>query len=103
TEEQLLVLVDLPGIDPNRVEILLAGNMLTIKGERTPRVTQPSQTCHRHERSSGSFSRAVPLPAPVNPEPVTATSEHGVLTSTRASKERVRARHIRINSPTSPL
>src|SRR5262245_56908701 len=52
TPEQVVVTVDLPGVEPDRVEILLVGNMLTIKGE-TSRVTGAGETVHRRERTWG--------------------------------------------------
>src|SRR5258708_36482508 len=35
-DEQVVVRVDLPGVDPDKIEILLTGNMLTVKGESPP-------------------------------------------------------------------
>lgn len=77
---EVFVLVDLPGIDPQSVEILLAGNLLTVKG-RSPAVEPAVGTAvHRRERPAGDFERTLPLPAAVNPEQVSADSKLGVLT-----------------------
>src|SRR5258708_39608672 len=38
--EQVVVHVDLPGVDPQTVEILLVGNMLTVKGNHPVPVPQ---------------------------------------------------------------
>src|SRR5262245_25031984 len=92
TEDQVQVVVDLPGVSPQTEEILLAGNMLTVKGQRpAAAATGP------HERPSGAFCRSIPLPAPVDPERVGATSDLGVLTVTLAKEERIRPRQIRVH------
>jgi HSP20 family protein len=90
--DQVQVVVDLPGVDPRQVEITLAGNMLTVRGQRPAAAT----AAQRRERPTGSFSCSFPLPAPVDPERVAASSELGVLTVTLAKEERIRPRHIRV-------
>lgn len=97
SEDQVQVLVDLPGVDSQKVEILLTGNMLTIKGERPP-VAPAEATVHRRERAGGAFCRSVPLPVAVDPERVAAASHHGVLTVTLAKEEKVRPRHIPVQT-----
>lgn len=94
--EQVFVRVDLPGVDPEKVEILLVGNMLTVKGEQACCPVQPGQSTHRCERPAGAFSRSIALPVAVNPEKVSADSKNGVLTVTLAKEERAKARQIPI-------
>lgn len=96
TAEQVIVHVDLPGVDPEKVEIVLVGNMLTVKGGTPCGPAPAGQTVHRHERPARAFSRAIPLPVPVNPEKVSAESKHGVLTVALAKEESVLPRHIPI-------
>ncbi|MBS0261768.1 MAG: Hsp20/alpha crystallin family protein [Planctomycetes bacterium] len=99
--EQIIVLIDLPGVDPARIEILLVGNMLTVKGEQSVTWPQIARTVHRRERPAGGFSRSIPLPAPVVPENVVAESRHGVLTVTLAKEVRSQARPIPVTVRTS--
>jgi HSP20 family protein len=96
TDENVMVSVDLPGVDPDRVEILLAGNMLTIKGERTLPESGSGKGIHRRERAHGPFSRSIPLPVAVNPELVSAASQQGVLVVRLAKEDRLKARQIPI-------
>src|SRR5258707_2330831 len=56
--EQVIVRVDLPGVEPEQVEVLLVGNMLTVKGESAAISLQKGESLHRHERPSGAFSRS---------------------------------------------
>lgn len=99
--EQVVVRVDLPGVDPEKVEVLLVGNMLTIKGEGPAISLLKGESLHRHERPSGAFSRSIPLPVAVDPEKVAAESKQGVLTITLAKEDRIRARHIQIGVKTT--
>jgi len=71
---------DLPGMNKQDVSVTLAGDMLTIQGERKreSEVTKPH--FHRVERSSGSFSRSFSLPDDADPASIHAHCENGELT-----------------------
>lgn len=79
--------LDLPGVDPEAIDVTLAGNMLTVSGrcgvELTNDEGEPSQpagvTVHIEERPAGRFSRSLPLPAAVDADDVQAELKHGVL------------------------
>jgi len=96
TDDQVVVIVDLPGVDPAKVDLVLVGNMLTVKGEQTADGARGGGTVHRRERPIGPFARSIPLPVPVDPEKVSAESKHGVLTITLARQETVQSRQIPI-------
>lgn len=80
TPDEVLVLVDLPGVEPQAIEVTLVGNMLTIQGSCPVSLMQPGQTVHRTERPVGRFERSLPLPCPVDGAQVSAHSNQGVLT-----------------------
>lgn|SRR5579872_1307678 len=101
TLERVVVMLDLPGVDPDRVEILLVGNMLTVKGDVLAPGTQVGETVHRRERPCGVFSRSIPLPVAVDPEKVSADAKNGVLTITLAKSERCKVRQIPIGVKTA--
>lgn len=103
SDEEVLVSADLPGIDPTRVEIQLAGNMLTIKGERPVPGDYSGKTVHRRERNFGPFSRSVPLPVAVNHELVSAAATQGVLVVRLAKEDRLKARQIPIKVSEPPV
>jgi HSP20 family protein len=96
TDDKVVVLVDLPGVDPTKVDLVLVGNMLTIKGEQTGDGARGGGTVHRRERPTGAFARSIPLPVSVDPEKVSAESKHGVLTITLGRQETVKSRQIPI-------
>lgn len=96
TDESVVVHVNLPGVNPDKVEVVLLGNMLTVKGEEAVVEPTKGETFHRRERPVGPYSRSIPLPAAVDPEKVLAESKLGVLTITLAKEERVKPRQIHV-------
>ena len=89
--------VELAGVKPDSVDVTIAGNVLTIAGER-PLVGYPEGTkVHLRERQSGKFSRSVPLPIAVDPDQVTAETKNGVLTVRLAKPQVQSERKIKVN------
>ena len=86
TEKEILVKADLTGVDPKAIEISIESGMLTIRGEKREEKEEREKNYHRVERFSGSFYRAIPLPEGSDPEKVTASSTHGVVTITVPKK-----------------
>ena len=91
--DDVTVFVDLPGVDPQAIELTLAGNMLTLKGEK-PAVAADDAHVVLRTRPRGKFTRSVPLPVPVDPDQVAADAKDGVLTVRLTKSERARARQI---------
>ena len=81
-ESEVVVLVDLPGVSAESVQLSLVGNMLTIKASRSGMDFPEKTRRHVFERVSTCFERSVPLPAAVEPEDVRAETRDGVLTVT---------------------
>lgn len=94
--DEIHVLVDLPGVDPEAVDVSLAGNMLTIRGEKPVVAFEGEQTSHIRERSRGSFSRSIPMPTPVNSDAVSAESQIGVLRIRLGKSELAKCRRIQV-------
>jgi HSP20 family protein len=93
--------VDVPGVDPRKVELTLEGGILTLSGERpAPEFSKPSeQPQHtRSERGLGHFYRRFVLPDTVDSEKVNATGKDGVLTVTIAKQANAMPRRIRIGA-----
>ena len=77
--DRFVILADLPGIDPQDVEIWMDKGILSIKGERSSESTQQNDRYSRVERRYGSFHRRFALPDSADPEGITAEGRHGVL------------------------
>jgi HSP20 family protein len=79
TETAFEISVDLPGVKPEDVHVELSDDRLTISGKRESVQETKDKQYHRIERSSGSFTRSMVLPAPVDQEKIEASYDGGVL------------------------
>jgi HSP20 family molecular chaperone IbpA len=61
-EDQVLILVALPGIDPEQVETVIEENTLLVAGWRSHPPELRAAVIHRLEIPQGRFERRVPLP-----------------------------------------
>jgi HSP20 family protein len=93
---ELVLRVDLPGVDPSGVDLSLTGNVLTLRGERAGSSPAEGATEHLHERPSGPFLRHVTLPEQVAPEGIQAEYKQGVLTVRLPRQDKARPRTIPI-------
>lgn len=80
TEKEIKVRAELPGVDEKDVEVMLADDVLTIKGEKRVEEERKDENHHVVERSYGSFARSLRLPAGIDQSQVQATFDKGVLT-----------------------
>jgi HSP20 family protein len=95
-ENALYTEVDLPGIDPAKLEVTVnEGNQLTVQGERVA-PTVPGATWVRQERPFGKFVRVVTLPTLVDAEKVEAKYENGVLRLTLPKHDAAKPRKITV-------
>ena len=90
------VLAELPGIDPENVDVSVEGNVLSIRGERRQEEIRDDETVHRVERSYGVFERSFTLPRSVNPEKVSASYREGVLTVTVPKREEAKPKSVKV-------
>lgn len=80
TAETYLIHIEVPGVSTNEIDVDLANNMLTIRGEKRRPYEANSTRMYRIERGYGPFERKVQLPEDIDPNSVEATLEKGVLT-----------------------
>jgi HSP20 family protein len=78
-DEGGVITAELPGVEPNDLEIMASGGTLTISGERKVETIAKEVRIHRHERENGKFVRAIELPFPIQADRVDAKIEKGLL------------------------
>jgi HSP20 family protein len=78
-KDNIVIETQLGGIDPEKVDISIENNVLTIKGESEKKSEVEDKNYYRKEIRRGSFFRSIPLPTKVNGEAATAVNEDGVL------------------------
>ena len=69
----------IPGVDPQKVDLSIVGNQVTVKGERTAPTEVDDENWHFREFRYGQFERTLTLPEGVETEKVNATFNNGVL------------------------
>jgi HSP20 family protein len=94
--EQFVVLFDLPGVDPEAIDLDVERNVLTVKAERRPAVTGEQVEMQVAERPLGVFSRQLFLGETLDTEHIEAGYEAGVLTLRIPIAEKAKPRKIAI-------
>lgn len=79
TDTDIELTAELPGLEEKDVQINLADNVLTIRGEKKSERDEKTKDHHLVERSYGSFYRSLELPAGVDPDKIQASIAKGVL------------------------
>lgn len=88
SDKDISVTAELPGLDDKDIDVSLSRDSLTIKGEKKEEKEEKGKDYYRMERSFGSFSRTIPLPAEVNVDKVKAEFKKGLLTVTLPKTEK---------------
>jgi len=100
-EHNIVLRVEVPGVDQKDLDIRIENNVITIRGERKFEKETKEENYHRVERRYGSFQRSFGLPNTVNPEQVTANYENGILTVTLAKRAEAKPKQIKVNVGTT--
>jgi HSP20 family protein len=79
TDKDIEITVELPGMQEKDVQLDIADNVLTIRGEKRDEREETKKDYHLVERSYGSFLRTVELPPSVNADQIKAEMTKGVL------------------------
>jgi HSP20 family protein len=98
TDELVVVKATPPGIKPEKIQIYVTGDMLTIRGEKKQEEEVKNATFHLREQRFGSFSRSIPLPSQVISDKAKAVYENGVLTLEMPKAEEVRSKTITVKA-----
>ncbi|MEX0705726.1 MAG: Hsp20/alpha crystallin family protein [Nitriliruptoraceae bacterium] len=98
SDESFVLHVELPGVNPDDVEVSLEENVLTIAGERNFYDRSEAEGFRRIERHFGRFHRAVRLPDRVDPDRVEAAYRDGMLTISVPKAEESRPRRIQVQA-----
>jgi HSP20 family protein len=95
-KDAYLVTVELPGVEPDDLQITMEDGLLTIQGERHFASESSEQQFHRVERRYGAFRRSITLPAQVQAEQIEASFENGVLQIVVPKAEEAKPKRIQV-------
>lgn len=107
TDKEIKIVAELPGVERKDIDVTLAGNQLTIRGEKRSESEEKKAAddksgaqFHRVERSFGAFERTLALPFDIDPAAIAADFKNGVLTVSvpKSAEATARSRKIEIGA-----
>ena len=96
TEKEVVAEVNLPGIEPEKVEVSVKNQVLSVSGKTEEKKEEKEKGYWRREIKKGAFQRMVRLPCPVQEDKVEATYEKGVLKIVMPKAERPKEKTVKI-------
>jgi HSP20 family protein len=78
-DDTAVVTAEIPGLDPEKLDVSVTGDILTIAGDVSPERFNEGESYLRQERDAGSFKRSIQLPFQINAQDVQAKFEKGIL------------------------
>jgi HSP20 family protein len=95
--DRYVVLADVPGVNPEDIEITMENSVLTIAGERRADSDEQASGFRRIERVRGRFLRRFTLPQSADGDKITARSAHGTLEVVIPKREQALSRRIPVS------
>jgi HSP20 family protein len=96
TENEIVVNVEVPGMDPKEFDISLRERTLTIEGEKKREKVEEEENYHLTERRYGTFTRSILLSQKVESDKISTTYENGVLRVTLPKSAEAKNKEIKI-------
>lgn len=96
TDDEILVSVEIPGMDQKDLNVSVRENVLTLKGEKKRGEETENTTSLVNERCYGFFARSFTLPADIQADKITAQYKNGLLTVTLPKAEKVKPKEISV-------
>jgi HSP20 family protein len=92
----LVVRLDLPGVDPKEVDISVTGDVLTVKAERKQKAEKKEGEYSREEIAYGSLERSLRLPGKVDADKIKASYDKGVLEITMPAPKELAPKKVSV-------
>ncbi len=94
--ERYVIYADIPGVDPQEVEITMENGVLALRGNRESQTAPAGNGYKRRERPAGVFYRRFVLPDTADAEGIKAHGKNGVLQLVIPKREKAVARRIQV-------
>ncbi len=98
TKDNVVIKSTIAGVKPEDIDVTIANDMVTIRGERVRDFEASSEDYFYQECYWGSFSRSVVLPVDVDIENVSADLRDGILTVVLPKAAKSKARKIKVGA-----
>jgi HSP20 family protein len=96
TDDEVVVLVEMPGLDAKDFEIETDGRRLTLRGHKKEEREERGSRYYYAERRFGAFARAILLPCPVDAGKASATYQNGLLRIVLPKTPEAKERRLRV-------
>jgi HSP20 family protein len=99
-DDGVTVHMDVPGLNPESLEIEIENDVLTVRGERRPpaEIQDGERTVRRIERRFGRFERSLRVPRGLDPNAIDAAMADGVLTLRIPKPESAKPHRIQVKA-----
>lgn len=94
--ENLYIRAELPGIQPEDMDLSVESETVTLRGERKKAQTSENVSYHRREREVGRFRRIISLPIRIDADSASALFKNGVLEITLPKAKEAKPRKIQV-------
>ena len=98
TDKEIEITAELPGLEEKDVQVNVADNVLTIRGEKKIEREEKDKNYRLVERSYGAFERRLELPEGIKADDIKATMAKGVLKVTVPKPAPAQAKKIDVKS-----
>jgi HSP20 family protein len=95
-KDDVVVKAEIPGLSKEEIEVMLTDSTLTIKGEKKKEEETKEKNYYCSERSSGSFSRHLELPAEVKTDQAKASFKDGILEIRLPKTEEAKKKAVKV-------
>jgi HSP20 family protein len=99
SEKSIVVLVELAGVNQDKVDVTVTGKTLVVRGERSETTPASNKTYYQIEIHRGYFERAILLPCAVDPNRTEASYQDGLLEIVLPKVEGERILRLRVKTP----
>ena len=96
TKDEMVAVLELPGVSQQEIDISLVGDTLIVRGERHRQDQVGEENYYRVERTYGPFSRTLLLPSVVDADRIKAVYTNGLLESRLPKREEAKPKPIPI-------
>jgi len=96
-EHNVVLKVEVPGVDEKDIDVRVENNVLTVHGERKVEKEEKEENFRRVERQYGSFTRTFTLPSTVDAERIQADYDKGILKIVLPKKAEAKPKSIKVN------
>ena len=96
TDKHISIRAELPGVEEKDIDLQLARDVLTLRGEKRFENEEKNHNYHVVESSYGSFARSIRLPFEAASDAVSAKFKNGVLSITVAKPEKPKQESLKI-------